>query len=157
VRSIAFSADSKTLVAGGKAYDLFKDRGGASIAMRSVSGKDNIRALPDNDKDHVALAASPDDKLLATAGSDHKVRLYDFDGELQKTLTGHTADVRVVTFAPRGGLLATGDDGKIILWDVKTGKKITSLASKGAALKILQFADGGRKLLSVDQQGVVKV
>jgi RNA polymerase sigma factor (sigma-70 family) len=154
VKSMAFSADSKSLIAGGAAYAILKGRGGASLATRAVIGKTNIRPLPDNDEDHLALAVSPDDKTLATAGSDHHVRLYDPNGKLLATLKGHASAVRVVTFSDRGDLLATGDDSKIILWDVKSRERKATLANKGA-LAILRFTKGG-KLLSVDQQGVVK-
>jgi WD40 repeat protein len=67
-----------------------------------------------------ALAAvfSPDGKLLATAGADRVVRLWNVaDGELVRTLQGHTMSVTALTFSADGKrLLSSSLDRTIRVW-----------------------------------------
>ncbi|MET9502275.1 TIR domain-containing protein [Streptomyces sp. NPDC006622] len=67
-----------------------------------------------------AAAAHPGRPLLATAGDDRTVRLWDArTGEPAAVLAGHTGRVLAVAFHPDGSLLASGgEDGTVRLWDL---------------------------------------
>ncbi|MFJ2239723.1 translation initiation factor IF-2 N-terminal domain-containing protein [Streptomyces sp. NPDC087859] len=73
-----------------------------------------------------SVAFSGDGTLLATAGDDGLVRVWNpTTGRAVRALTGHTSGVLSVTFSRRGNLLAsTGYDGTIRVWDPVTGQQM---------------------------------
>lgn len=70
------------------------------------------------------LALSPNRKLLASAGNDGLVRLWDISNPQAITpvgpqLDGHRGHVESVAFAPDGSVLVSaGSDGTVRLWDI---------------------------------------
>lgn len=67
-----------------------------------------------------SVAINPDGTLLATAGDDLAVRLWNVrtDDHLS-TLLGHTGRVWSVDFSPtRDALVSSGDDGTAVVWDL---------------------------------------
>jgi WD40 repeat protein len=70
-------------------------------------------------RDRVALAWSPDARMLAVG--DRKIlQLYEVaSGKLRREFTGHEGDVRCLAFSPDGRLLASGStDTTVLIWDV---------------------------------------
>src|SRR2546428_21020 len=84
-------------------------------------------------KGHTALiyhvAFSPDGKLLATAGFDNVIKLWEWPGGKEaRTLAGHTGPVYCVAFHPNGTTLASGSlDKTIRLWNPADGKLIREI------------------------------
>ncbi|MEY9848764.1 TIR domain-containing protein [Streptacidiphilus sp. MAP5-3] len=94
-------------------------------------------------------AAHPSLPLLATAGDDGVVRLWDVrTGTLLHTLTGPVGRVLTLSFRPDGGQLAAGgEDGTIRLWSVEpdaTTAPVPQATLIGAAEGWAMFTPSGR-------------
>lgn len=78
-----------------------------------------------------ALAIHPDGKLLATAGDDHLIRLWDMrSGRLVNQLKGHRDWITAVAFGSDGSELITGSrDRQVLIWDVASGKQRGTLGT----------------------------
>jgi WD40 repeat protein len=121
-----------------------------------------IFRVPDSYTLDVALTA--DGKLLARAGTDKTMDLWDVaSGKKLHTLKGHTAPLLRVAFSPDGQTLAsiTGswlpDDvlGEVKLWDVASGKERVSLKGHPTRMLSLAFSPDGKTLASA--AGTVKL
>jgi WD40 repeat protein len=70
-----------------------------------------------------ALDIQPHGRLVAAAGDDHVIRIWNMDdGTLAHRLVGHSDWVRAVAFSPDGTtLVSSGNDRRVLLWDIATG------------------------------------
>jgi len=96
--------------------------------------------------------------LMASAGVDQKVLLWEMpDGKLLNTLAAGSV-VRTLDVSPDGALLATaGDDAAVQLWDVATGKPTVKLAGHTDWVLALAFSGDGKLLASGGYDGVVRL
>ncbi|EDN69616.1 WD-40 repeat protein [Beggiatoa sp. PS] len=64
--------------------------------------------------------------------------------KLSKVLTGHSGDVNAVAFSPNGRIIASGsNDNTVKLWEVNTGKEISTLSeTKDDVLTVAFHPDG---------------
>jgi WD40 repeat protein len=114
-----------------------------------------------------SVALDPTNGLLATAGDDHVVRIWDasrvMSGEWSvvsgsksristqhsplATLSAHTDWVQAAVFSPDGKVLATaGRDRQIMLWRVSTGQPLRSFSPSVHGISQLAFSPDGSML-----------
>jgi WD40 repeat protein len=142
VRTLAFSPDGTILVVG------TGGRGQAGgVTAYTVATRKPIweHAEPAG---VTSLAFAPDGKSIAVArGTKSALRLDATNGNPRGEIGPHPKEVRAVAFV-RDGLLATGTDDTIRLWDTATGTVKTELAGHTADVRTLVVSPNGKWLVS---------
>jgi WD40 repeat protein/mono/diheme cytochrome c family protein len=101
------------------------------------------------------VAVSPDGALLATAGGDKLVKIWEVATQKEVArMEGHVAQVLAVAFNKDGGLLVSGGaDREVKVWDVKTREKIQTLGKHTSSINALAWAPGAPAVLAVTSGG----
>lgn len=86
---------------------------------------------------------SPDSRLIASAGEDHRVHIWDSQtGERLTSLVGHKNEVMRVRFASDGFRIVTASlDRTACIWEVGTGKVVHQLPHNGEVIDVDISAD----------------
>ncbi len=131
------------------------------LAPRAAGAQENplLWTTPGHSRVIYAVALSPDGKLLASAGVDNKIKLWNTsDGTLLLTLKGRAFYSNALVFFPDGKRLASADgDGAVRIWDAATGAETARLGGRrDPELSLTIFPDGER-LASGGTDGKVRL
>ena len=113
----------------------------------------------DGDIEVFSVAFSPDGSLLATAGSDGRIKLWKVTGTTlaaEGRVIAAMAQARIA-FSPDGQRLAAGgDNGDLFLYDLGTNQR-TSLTGHQNRIHGVAFRGDGARLVTVDNGAMVRV
>ena len=118
-----------------------------------------IRTLPGHQNTISQIKYSPDGKLIASAGWDNSIKLWDAEnGKLMATLTGHTDGVNSIAFSPDGQTLVSGSEDKTIkIWDLANQPKlIKTLTGHTDSIKAVTVSPDG-KIASAGYDNTIKL
>ena len=148
-RTVIFSADGQTLA------------GATGNRIKQWDAEDGrlLSTLEDPGETIYCLAYSPDERWLASGGTDAIVRLWNLDsGRSEIELQGHTDWVHSLAFSPDSQLLASaGSDLSIRLWNVETGKSCATLEGHSGKVMAVAFSPDGKRLFSAAHDQLIKV
>ncbi|MDE0316693.1 MAG: dockerin type I domain-containing protein [Candidatus Poribacteria bacterium] len=99
-----------------------------------------------------AVAYSPiNSSLIASAGGNHTVKLWDLEEEIVTTLGSHSETVNSIAFSPDGQrLVSASDDYTFKLWDVQGKRHLSTLShitdNARSQIKAVTFSSDGQKI-----------
>jgi len=126
-----------------------------TVRIAEVAGGAIAASWPAHADTIFDLAVSGDGKLLATAGGDKLVKLWDLEThqELAK-LEGHVAQVLALAFnGDATQLVSGGADQQLKVWDVKTHERLMSLGTHITAVNAVAWCPAGPAVVAVCDDG----
>ena len=108
------------------------------------------------------LAISPDGRRLVTSGkTDRKLVVWDAQTGVPTSTISTENIVNQVAFSPDGRQFVTGggsyQEPELWVWDTTTGQRLQELEGHADEIKAVAFSADGRKVVSGDDERVVKV
>ena len=134
--ALTFSDDAVLIAsAHGNSIYVWDTATGAAFAM-----------LDEHPNSITAIALSPDNTKIATAGGDWTVRLWDVGtGKYINSLPGHPGAVNAIAFSPDGKILASAGS-TLRLWNADTGALIYADDKDLGSINQLAFSPNGKFL-----------
>ncbi|MDB6025247.1 MAG: pknB 19 [Verrucomicrobiales bacterium] len=107
-----------------------------------------------------AIAWSPNDRFLATGGSDFMIRLCETEtGSIAKEFSGESASVVALAWSPDGTQLASigRDDGAMKIWEAFTGKLVQHFRGHLQGCRAVVWQPNGLQIATASLDGTVKL
>ena len=152
VTSIDFSKDGGQFITSSIANGVFFRDSYTGTIIRQINPGwiSNVRFSPKTNK-YVAMAFFKDNY-------DSNVLVAAFrNGQIEKTLTGHSGYIRCLTFSPDESILCSGGgDRKIRLWDMLSHASFEGRGHRDH-IQSIAFSHNGEKIITTSDDKTVKV
>ncbi|MGK7893531.1 MAG: caspase family protein [Xenococcus sp. (in: cyanobacteria)] len=154
INSIAFSRDRNFLISGNEDNTLhIWDLTDNSLVSTHQEHSDRIKTITINLKK----------KIIASAGDDRTIKIWNFKGELLQTIEAHNLSINALQFTTDGTMLASASsDNTIKLWQVQSSGKIETeplqiLSGHQNGITSLVFSKNGKLLVSGSGDRTIKL
>lgn len=150
VNSICFSQDSRLVATASWKVIVNEVENGAEVqTFTDLKSKETINAL----------AFSPDNRILAAAGSDKRIFIWDVNsGSLNRILEEHSQSVSSLAFSPNNRYLASaGIDKQLVVWNTFTGDVIFRLKGHQNSISKIAFSPDSQVLTSASLDNMIQL
>jgi len=163
-RAVAFSSCGRYLASASSNAVVVVDRDEFS-ADQYYRGK----RLEGHTDQLMAVAFSPDDRLIASGGKDRTARVWEQATGDVLCILEHEEPVWDVAFAPDGAALATASGSsavfsrahklrsEVTVWSIPGGNRMATLKGHTSGVTGVAFSRDGERVFSASQDGTVKV
>ncbi|MEY4751561.1 MAG: hypothetical protein RIQ60_3775 [Pseudomonadota bacterium] len=144
--------DAPQFTVDGRGLVSLKD--GVATLSDASSGRE-LRRFEAQAAEVMAVAFSPDGRLVLTGGGARRAALWDLaSGREIRRYTGHSMAVAAVAFSPDGKQVLTGShDQTARLWDTATGRELRRYGPMPSRILSVGFSPDGSQLLTGDMVG----
>ncbi len=157
IYKIAYSPDGKWMaVASGDPGQFGTAR--LFTAEPSGGGKP-VRDLVETTDSVLAVAFSPDSKLVAAAGADRAIRIWEIDSGKQVALVEDHADwILDIAFSPDGKKLASASRDKTAkVFDVAKKESLVTFPGHAQTVYSVAFSPDGKQVFSAGEDNLIRV
>ncbi|TFI51141.1 hypothetical protein BLD44_027820 [Mastigocladus laminosus UU774] len=110
----------------------------------------------------IAVTQEPfilDHLLLASAGADHRIKLWDIStGQVIKTLQGHSYGISSIVFSADSQILISKDVGQTIkLWNIQTGQCFKTFQGYSGGVWSIALSPDGQTIIGSGEDQMVKL
>lgn len=133
---------------------------GEALLLDATSGEIQMRLGEGHHRDILFDAEfSPDGTLLATAGYDQVIHLWDLaTGKVLRSLASHNAAIYDLAFSPDGTVLASASgDGTCKIWLVATGDRLDTLNQPEAEQYRVCFTPDGNSIIAAGADNRIRL
>jgi WD40 repeat protein len=142
IHALAFSADGKILAAGGGAFAE------GAVRLWDMATLNELHTLGGFGCEVTALSFSPNGNLLAAAGTNGTVKLWQTRTGKELFSTRKQVDVPCLAFSADGRRLAWASGDTVTIAAVPEGKVLHTIAGYAHSPTLLVFSPDGRRLAS---------
>lgn len=180
IRSVVFSSDGQLLASASDdgTVKLWKKQGYNAKKWKLLKTLKHSVGIVDDSENELSVgsvAFSPDDKIIASAGEDGKIKMWNLDGKLLNVFSNGMIPVRSVSFSPDGKLLVAANgyekqyfreylgnagesivDNSINVWTIN-GKLIAKLVGHNRTINRVVFSPDSQAIASASSDNTVNI
>ena len=147
IEDVAISPNGvEVAVIGNTRLQILNTRSGITILERTL------------EKTGWCVAYSHDGSLLAYGGQFGTIQVLNPASQKVECAFPSPTDTRVLAFDPQHQLLASGhSDSTVRLWDLSSGARLAEMVGHGRSVGNLAFSSDGKTLLSLADDGTIRV